>query len=69
MIETSQYNTCRFCGLSMGEHEHSCPHSDENINPEVYRVEDGHRYMESPWPSLEGMCSLCGHAFSIHMEG
>lgn len=41
---------------------------NENINPEVYRVEDGHTYVVSPWPSMEGKCHLCSHPETIHIS-
>lgn len=41
---------------------------DEIINPDVYRVEDGHTFEVSPWPSMAGKCHLCGHPETIHMR-
>lgn len=42
---------------------------DEIINPEVYRIEDGHPYEESAWPSLREThkCHLCGSLEEFHM--
>lgn len=43
---------------------------DEVINPEVYRIEDGHTYEESAWSSLKEAhkCHLCGSLEEFHME-
>lgn len=42
--------------------------SDENVNPEVYRVEDGHTFEVSPWPSMKDRCHLCGHPETMHIQ-
>lgn len=39
-----------------------------NINPDVYKVEDGHAYQESTWPSMEGKCDLCSYPETMHIQ-
>lgn len=43
---------------------------DENINPKVYKVEDGHPWKQSQWPSLRdaGLCDLCTAPEHLHMQ-
>lgn len=45
--------------------------NDENINPDVYRVEDGHAWKESAFPTLResGKCALCGAIRDFHIYG
>lgn len=44
--------------------------NDENINPKVYKVEDGHPWKQSQWPSLRdaGLCDLCTTPEHLHMQ-
>lgn len=66
----------RFCGgcvrgsTHMGMTETSGLSDDEKINPEVYRIEDGHAWKESAFPTLResGKCALCGAIGDFHLQ-
>jgi hypothetical protein len=36
------------------------------VNPNVYQPHDGHPYQQSPWPSMQGKCELCGQPQHQH---
>jgi hypothetical protein len=40
---------------------------DEEANPNIYRPEDGHAFVESTWDSIKG-CILCGAWKFRHTE-